>query len=54
MIKRFNLENERYYSLYGVHKEDMSNYDFVLDTTNLTPEEVNAKIIEAYENWLSE
>ncbi|MBQ6860871.1 MAG: AAA family ATPase [Clostridia bacterium] len=54
LIKRFNLENERYFSLYGVHKEDMSNYDFVLDTTNLSPEEVNQKIIEAYENWLSE
>lgn len=54
LIKRFNLENERYFSLYGVHKEDMSNYDFVLDTTHLSPEEVNQKIIEAYENWLSE
>ena len=54
MIKRFNLENERYFSLYGVHKEDMSNYDFVLETTNLKPEEVNAKIIEAYQNWLAE
>ena len=54
MIKRFNLENERYFELYGVHKEDMSNYDFVLDTTNLTPEEVNNKIIEAYKAWLAE
>lgn len=54
LIKRFNLENERYFSLYGVHKEDMSNYDFVLDTTNLSPEEVNQKIIEAYEAWLAE
>ncbi len=54
LIKRFNLENERYFNLYGVHKEDMSNYDFVLDTTHLSPDEVNQKIIEAYENWLSE
>lgn len=45
MIKRFNSENERFFRLYGVHKEDMSNYDFVLDTTNHTIEE-NAKIIE--------
>lgn len=50
--KRFELENERYFNLYGVHKEDLSNYDFVLDTTNLTPEEVNAQIISAYKNWL--
>ncbi|MBQ8298885.1 MAG: (d)CMP kinase [Clostridia bacterium] len=54
MIKRFNLENERYFNLYGVHKEDMANYDFVLDTTKLTPEEVNGKIIEAYNKWLEE
>lgn len=54
LIKRFNLENERYFNLYGVHKEDMSNYDFVLDTTHLSPEEVNQKIIEAYEAWLAE
>lgn len=54
LIKRFNLENERYFNLYGVHKEDMSNYDFVLDTTHLTPEEVNKKILEAYEAWLEE
>ena len=54
LIKRFNLENERYFNLYGVHKEDMSNYDFVLDTTNLSPKEVNQKIIEAYEAWLAE
>ena len=50
--KRFELENERYFSLYGVHKEDLNNYDFVLDTTKLTPEEVNSKIIEAYKIWL--
>ena len=48
----FELENERYFSLYGVHKEDLNNYDFVLDTTKLTPEEVNSKIIEAYKIWL--
>ena len=54
LIKRFELENERYYSLYGVRKEDMSNYDFVLYTTKLTPDQVNEKIIEAYNKWLSE
>lgn len=50
--KRFELENDRYFGLYGVHKEDHGNYDFVLDTTELSPEEVNRKIIDAYENWL--
>lgn len=52
MIKRYKLENERYFALYGVHKEDMANYDFVVDTTNLNPDEVATKIINEYQNWL--
>lgn len=52
MQKRFRLENERFFKLYGIHKEDMSNYDLVVDTTNNTIEE-NARIIEeAYLKWL--
>lgn len=50
--KRFKLENERYWKLYKVHKEDMSNYDFVIDTTNLTPEQTAEKIKKAYLAWL--
>ena len=50
--KRFELENKRYFELYGVHKEDLSNYDFILDTTNILPEEVSSRIIEAYKTWL--
>ncbi len=54
MIKRFNSENERFFNLYGVHKEDMSNYDLVVDTTHNTIE-TNASIIEeAYKKWLKE
>lgn len=54
MIKRFNSENERFFNLYGVHKEDMSNYDLVVDTTHNTIE-TNANIIEeAYKKWLEE
>ncbi|MBR3325213.1 MAG: (d)CMP kinase [Clostridia bacterium] len=52
LIRRFALENERYFSLYGVHKEDMSNYDLVVDTTKLTPDEVARIIIENYNKWL--
>ena len=53
MIKRYKLENERYWNLYKVHKEDESNYDLVIDTTNYTPEEVADKIIEEYNKWLN-
>ena len=53
MQERYKLENERYWSLYKIHKEDESNYDLVIDTTNLTPEEVACKIIEEYNKWLN-
>lgn len=52
--KRFNLENERYFNLYGIHKEDKANYDFIIDTTKISKEEVAQKIIEAFEKWLEE
>lgn len=52
IIKRFNLENERYWNLYKVRKEDMSNYDLVIDTTKLKPEEVVDNIKKEYEKWL--
>ncbi len=51
MIERYNLENERYWQVYHIRKDDMSNYDFVIDTTNLTPNEVANKIKAEYEKW---
>ncbi len=53
MIKRYKLENERYFELYGVRKEDESNYDLIIDTTNITPEEVAEKIKVEYFKWLN-
>lgn len=52
--KRYKLENERYLELYGVRKEDESNYDLVLDTTNLMPNQVADIIEEEYKKWLEE
>lgn len=54
MIKRYNGENERYIKLYGVNRADMSNYDLVVDTTNMTREEVRDAILEAYKKWIGE
>ena len=51
LIKRFNLENERYYKIYGVRKDDLNNYHEVIDTTNLTAEEVANIIIEKFNIW---
>ena len=53
MIKRYNMENERYWNLYHVRKEDLSNYDLVIDTSDLTPEEVADEIIKQYNIWLN-
>ncbi len=51
MIERYQLENDRYWQIYHVRKDDMSNYDFVIDTTHLTPNEVADKIKEKYREW---
>lgn len=52
IIRRFNLENSRYFKLYGIHKEDLNNYDISFDTTNIKPKEVAEIIKEKYELWL--
>lgn len=53
MIRRYNMENDRYFKLYGVHKEDQSNYDLVIDTSYKTPQEVKEEIIKGYRDWLA-
>lgn len=52
MQKRYESENERYYNLYGVRKEDESNYDIVIDTTHITAQDVADLIIKEYKKWL--
>ena len=52
IIKRYNLENERYFKLYGIRKDDISNSDLVIDTTNMTAKETSDKIKEEYFKWL--
>ena len=54
IIRRYNYENERYWNLYQIRKNDMSNYDLVVDTTDKTPEEVAKIIEEEYSKWLEE
>lgn len=53
MIRRYKLENERFFKLYGVRKEDMSNYDLVVDTTNSTVEKTAKLIEEEHRKWLN-
>ena len=53
ILYRHREETNRWIEEYGVNRDDMSNYDLVVDTSNLTPEEVTKKILEEYKNWLS-
>ncbi len=50
--ERFMLENERYFNIYGVKKDDMKNYDLVIDTTHKLPKEVADIIQKEYYEWL--
>ena len=48
LSSRRESEAKRYKEYYGQDILDMSNYDFVIDTTHLSPEEVAKKIEECY------
>lgn len=49
LAKRVENSRERYQKYYQVDFLNPSNYDLVIDTTNLSPEEVFAKILAAKE-----
>lgn len=51
--ERWNLENERYYSIYQFDNRDQSVFDCVVDTSNLSIGEVGDKIMEAYEEYVN-
>ena len=42
----------RYLKTYGVKRDDMSNYDLVIDTTSIAPEDVAKTILDKYKEWL--
>ncbi|MGN1201507.1 MAG: AAA family ATPase [Candidatus Caccovivens sp.] len=52
LINRRNLENERYKKIYGIDNNDLSQYDFVIDSSNLSVEEVEDAIWNAYQTFL--
>ena len=49
---RYQEENKRWYQEYGVRREDMSNYDLVIDTSSLMPEQVKDMVVLKYREWL--
>ena len=48
---RRESEKKRYMTQYGVDIKDLTNYDLVIDTSSITPEEVAEKIISGFEVW---
>ena len=52
--ERRRSERKRYLAQYGTDIMDLMNYDFVVDTTSATPEEVADAIITAYRAWQSD
>lgn len=54
LIKRGNVERERFIQIYGVDYFDHNNFDLIVDTTERTPEEIVAIIIENYEKYCSD
>lgn len=51
---RWNLENTRYMELYQTNNLNPANYDFIIDSSNLTPNEIVEQIHLAYENHLKQ
>ncbi|MDR1544151.1 MAG: (d)CMP kinase [Prevotellaceae bacterium] len=49
IIARKESEVRRYQALYGVDCLDLSNYDLIVDTSNLTPQQVADKILYGFE-----
>ena len=51
--ERWEIENKRYKELYDFDNKDQSNFDIVVDTTNLKVEEAAEKIYQAYLKYIS-
>lgn len=53
VLDRYNEDVERYKRIYGIDCSMLENYDFVIDNSNLTPEETANQIYEAYKKYLN-
>lgn len=50
--KRYVEENARYKKIYNIDCTNMKNFDFVIDSTSLTPSQVAEKIYNAYQKFV--
>lgn len=54
LIKRGNVERERFIQIYEVDYFDHNNFDLVVDTTSRTPDEIVGIIMENYESYCAD
>lgn len=52
IIKRQFYERDRYIKEYGIDVLDYTNYDVVIDSTNLSSDDIASQIINEYNEWL--
>lgn len=50
--QRWNVENSRYQELYNIDNLNLKNYDLIINSKDLTPEQVVEKIYENYKNFI--
>ena len=51
---RKESENKRYMELYGADSSDLSQFNLVVDTSYISPEQVADKIMTAYHRWIDD
>jgi len=52
LADRWKTENNRYLELYGVNNLNKKNYDYIINSTKLTPDQIIKKIHKKYEKFL--
>lgn len=52
LFERQKSEAERYQALYGIDSNDVNNYDYIVDTSNLSPLDVADRIMNKYKEFL--
>lgn len=54
LLERKAVEDKRFFSLYNVNCTDIKNFDLVVDTSLITPEEAAAQIVDAANRFKTE
>ena len=53
VTERYNADVKRYKKLYDIDCDNLNNYTFVIDNSNLTPEQTADEIYKEYLNFIS-